>query len=418
MRVCLLGPALAVSVALLISCGKRGQPSRNEKTDSAPRAVYVAPAVKRAMPRVINVTGTLEAHERSTLSTKVAGRVEEMNVDIGSPVAAGDVLARIDPRDYELRAQQAEAALAQARTLLGLPAEGDDDQVEMPKVTSVRLAKAVLEEATKNRDRVQNLSAVGIASASELDTVEAAYTVALARYETAMEEARTRMAALAGRRAEYDLARKQMSDTAIRAPYSGAVQSRTANLGEYLSAGTPVLQVVKTDPLRLKLDVPERYSHFVRSNQLVQLTVEGETNLYSGRIARISPALEESTRMLLVEADVPAQASLRPGVFARAEVIVNESDPGLSVPPSAIVTFAGIEKVVSIEGNKAVERPVTTGRRGSDWVEVVSGLNEGERVVLNPAGLKTGQLLVVASAREEEPKSARAAQEDSLVPVP
>ena len=101
--------------------------------------------------------------------------------------------------------------------------------------------------------------------------------------------------------------------------------------------------------------------------------------------------------MLLVEADVPAQGSLRPGNFARAEIVVAENEPGLSVPAAAIVTFAGVEKVVVIQEGKALEKTVTVGRQGADWVEILSGLASGEKVVLGPAGLRTGQALIISA---------------------
>lgn len=390
--------AVALAVAL-VACGKSSSRQPHAAREAAPQAaVTVVSAGVRTMSRTISVTGTLAAQERSLLSAKVPGRLELLRVDVGSAIRQGDLLAQIERRDYELRLQQAAAALAQARAALGLPAEGEDDRVELSNVASIKQAQAVLDEAAKNRERVLNLSRQGIASASEVDTVEATYRVALARHETALEEARTRLAALAERRAEYDLARKQLADTAVLAPFEGAVQSRRASLGEYLSAGTPILQVVKTNPLRLRLQVPERESARVRARQEVRLTIDGDTNRYAGEIARLSPALDEQTRMLLVEADVPAQGTLRPGLFVRAEIVVNPHDPGLSIPSEALLVFAGVEKVVTVESGKAVEKPVTTGRRGPGWVEILSGLSPGETVVLNPTGLRTGQPLTVKTA--------------------
>jgi RND family efflux transporter MFP subunit len=281
--------------------------------------------------------------------------------------------------------------------------EGADDRIELERVTAVKQAKAVLEEAGKNRDRVKSLSVSGIASQSEVDTVESAHTVALARYETALEESRGRMATVAQRRAEFELARKRLDDASVRAPFDGAVQARPASVGEYVAAGTPIVQLVKTDPLRLRLEVPERECILVRTGQVVHLFVEGDTNVYSGQIARLSPALDEQTRTLRVEADVPRQGSLRPGLFARARIIVSEQEQALAVPAEALITFAGLEKVVVAQEGKAVEKVVATGRRGPDWAEVVSGLKAGELVVLSPGGLRTGQRVRVTSGTEGPP---------------
>jgi RND family efflux transporter MFP subunit len=355
------------------------------------RPVSVARAQTRAIARTIGATGSLAAQEQATLSAKVAGRLERLEVDIGSELRQGDLVAQIEPRDYELGLQEAAAALAQARAALGLPIAGDDDRIELEQVTAVRQARAVLEEAAKNRERVQRLSGSGIASQSEVDTVEATYTVAAARYDSALEEARGRMATVAQRRAEFDLARKRLADASVRAPFDGAVQARPATIGEYVAVGVPIVRLVKTARLRLRLDVPERECARVRVGQVVQLHVEGDSRLYTGQIARLSPALDEQTRTLRVEADVPRQGSLRPGLFARAQIVVAEADPALTVPEKAVITFAGLEKVVVVEDGRAVEKVVSTGHRGPDWVEIVSGLSAGETVVLNPGGLRTGQ---------------------------
>lgn len=368
------------------------------------------------MPRAIHVTGSLAAQEQSTLSAKVTGRLERLSVDIGSVLRQGELVAQIEPRDYDLGLQQAAAALSQARAALGLPLEGEDDRIELERVTAAKQAKAVLEEAGKNRDRVKSLSASGIASQSEVDTVESAYTVALARYETALEDARGRMATVAQRRAEFELARKRLADASVRAPFDGAVQARPATVGEYVAAGTPIVQLVKTDPLRLRLDLPERECILVRTGQVVLLFVEGDTNTYSGQIARLSPALDEQTRTLRVEADVPRQGSLRPGLFARARIIVTEHEPALTVPADALTTFAGLEKVVVVQDGKAVEKVVVTGRRGPDWAEIVSGLEAGETVVLSPGSLRTGQRVIVSSGAERRPPGQEAKQQKDSSP--
>jgi len=350
------------------------------------------------MERAISVTGSLAAHEQATLSVKVPGRLQTISVDLGSVVKKGDLIAQLERDDYELLLQQAAAALAQARVMLGLPLDGTDEQMAPEKVSIVKQAKAVLDEAAKSRERIGNLSKEGISSPAELDTAEAAYVVALNRYEAALEEARTRQAILVQRRAELDIARQRLTDTAIRAPFDGAIQARNASLGEYLPAGAPVVTLVKMDPLRLRLEVPERESASVRMGLPVRLMVEGDTNSHAGKVARLSPAINEQNRMLLVEADVPNYGSLRPGLFVRAQIITNERDEGLTVPLQTLVTFAGLEKVVVVQDGKALEKMVTTGRRAADWLEIVSGLKAGEAVVLDPGNLRTGERVTAVPA--------------------
>ena len=392
---------LLMAVAIgMVGCGKNDRPLAASKPDLVARVVRVEHVELRQMEQTIPATGTLAAQESATLSTKVSGRIERLEVDIGSVVSAGDLIAQIEPRDYELRVQQSAAALAEARAAVGLAPDVDADQVDPEAISSVRQARAVLEEAVKNLERTQRLTQSRIASASELDSVEAAHKVALTRHAAAVEDARARLAALAQRQAEFEIARKQLADSSVRAPFAGAIQARRASMGEFVSAGTPIAMLVKTDPLRLRLEVPERESLLVRAGQTVRLKVQGDTNTFLGEIARLSPALDETNRMLLVEADVPNPGPLRAGLFARAEIVINEHDERLSVPALALITFAGIEKVVTIKDGKALERNVTTGRRGPGWVEILSGLEAGVPVILEPAGLRSGQPVTVTNTTE------------------
>ena len=389
--------ALAALLAMAGACSKSDSPKSAASTNAV-RSVRVALAEVRPMERVVTVTGLLLADEAATLSVKIGGRLKTLSVDIGSVVKRGDVIAQVEPRDYELRLQQASAALSQARATVGLPLEGTDDQFDPEKTSAVKEANAVLNEATRNRDRVLKLSRQGVLSTSDLDTVEAAYTIALNRYEAAGEEARTRQAVLAQRRAEFDLSKQQLNDTSLRSPFDGAIQSRLANVGEFLPAGSPVVRLVKTDPLRLRLEVSERDAAAVQLNQRVRLTAEGDTNIYTGTLTRVSPAIDEQTRMLLVEADVRNDGSLRPGLFSRAKIVTRENEEGIAVPEQALIVFAGIEKVVVVQEGKAVEKIISTGRRGPGWLEIVTGLKAGERVVIAPGNLRTGEPVVMGDA--------------------
>jgi RND family efflux transporter MFP subunit len=384
---------LLAVIVFTTSC-RRSDAGKQTREPLAPMHVHTARAAVKPMDRVVVVTGSFHSREQSTLSVKVPGRLEKISVDIGSVVKKGDELARIEPADYELRLKQAEAVLGQARAVIGLPPQGDDDRVDIEKTGAIRQAKAVLEEATSNRNRVKQLHADKIAPQSELETVEAAYAVALSKYQDALEEIRGRVALVVQRRAELNLARKQLTDTVTTAPFDGIIHQRMANVGEYVQAGTPLIVIAGVNPLRLRLEVPEREATQVRAGQAVRVTVSGNTNLYTTTIARVSPILIEANRMLLVEADVPATPPLRPGLFAQAEILVSENDPALCVPADAVASFVGIEKAFVVKDGKALEKSITTGRRRGGVVEVLSGISAGDVVIMNPSRLRSGQPVV------------------------
>ena len=279
------------------------------------------------------VTGTLAAEEQVVLGLKVAGRLSEIPVDLGSRVVKGQVLARLDPTDFELRVQQAEAALQQARARLGLAPDDAPERVDPEKTPLVRQARAVLEEARASRDRFEALHAQQLLSRAELDAADAAFQVADGRYQDSLDEVRNRQALLAQRTSELELARQQLQDSTLVSPFDGAVRERQATPGEYVTAGQPVVTVVRLHPLRLRLAVPERDAAGVRAGQEVRLTVEGDPAMYTGRVARLSPAIDERSRTLMVEAEVPNRdGALRPGSFATAEIVTAADEPAVLVP--------------------------------------------------------------------------------------
>ena len=248
-----------------------------------------------------------------------------------------------------------------------------------------------MDDAKLKRDRAAKLAAQGVIPNAEFDTVDSDYKVALSRYQDAVEEIRNRQGLLAQRRSELALAKQQLADTIVYAPLDGVVLTKKASVGEYLAAGAPVVDIVRINPLRLRVEVPERESHNVRNGQSVRVTVEGDPNSYLGYVKRLSPTIGEQNRVLAVEADVANNGRLRPGAFVKAEIITNQSATAVTVPANAIVTFAGIEKVLVVENGRALEKPVTTGRRGSDWIEIKSGVNVGDTVVVDPGNLQSGQ---------------------------
>ena len=392
----LLGAALlAVSV---VGCGKDTNPARaaGGAKVQEPRPVRVVAAAVGPFPRTVTVTGTLAADEEVVAGFKVAGRVSEIAVDLGSPVRKGQVLARLDPTDFRLRVDQAEAALRQVRAGLGLPRDGSAENVDPEKTALVREARAVLEEARLNRDRTSQLSEKNLIARSEVDASQSKLLVAESRYQAALEEIRNRQEVLAERSSGLALARQQLSDAVLSAPIDGAVRERRASVGEYLAAGAPVFALVRVHPLRLRVAVPERDAPSVRVGQAVRVLLEGDPAAHAGRVARLSPSIQEQNRTRIVEAEVANQdGKLRPGSFARAEIVVDADRTAVMVPAGTVVTFAGLEKVFVVKDGKAVEKRIRTGRRSGDRVEILEGVAAGEPIVVDPGNLVGGTPVTV-----------------------
>lgn len=394
----------AISLLLLLLLFLSGACSGGESQVAASRGreggaanlpakqVKLVKSEARRLALTVIAPGTLAADEQATSSFKVAGRMSEIKVDLGSRVTKGQVIARLETTEFKVRLQQAEAALQQARVRLGLPPQGADDRIETENTATVRQARAVLEEAKSNRERTIQLVSQGIQSKAELDRVESAFKVADSRYQDAIEEVRNRQAVLLQRRSELAIAQQQLVETTLYAPFDGAVRERKASLGEYLNSGAPVVTIVRLHPLRLRVEVPEREAQGIKIGQPVRVLVEDDNQQpYSGRVARLSPAFQEQSRTLIIEAEVDnQQGRLRPGSFAKAEIHTTTTSDVVMVPTSAVVTFAGIQKVFSVKDSKALEKNVVVGRRENDWV-VVEGLDAGASVVLSPGNLVSGQ---------------------------
>lgn len=393
--------SMSFTIIHLTGCNRQDAASAGNRGPGATppsKAVQVATTELRQLTQTVVAPGTLAADEQATVSFKVAGRLEKINVDLGSSIRRGQVIAQLETNDFKVRLQQTEAALQQARVRLGLSAVGDDDRIVIENTSLVRQAAAVLEEASQNRERTKQLVKQGIQATAELDRVESAFKVADSRYQDALEEVRNRQGVLLQRRSELAIARQQLVETTLLAPFDGSIRERRASIGEFVTAGVPVVTLVRLHPLRLRVEIPERDSRGISSGQSVGVSVEGDTALYNGRIARISPTFQEQSRTLIIEAEVDNRdARLRPGAFAKAEIQTSTTDSVVMAPQQSIVTFAGIQKIFLVRDGKAIEKNVVVGRRQGDWI-VVDGVEAGQKIVLTPGGLVTGQPVTTSGA--------------------
>ena len=384
----LLAASLILSIALLASCSSKSKESAaraDAKAEpAAPIQVSTAPVVERSTNRGVEVVGSLEAQDQVTVSSQASGNLESISVDLGSPVSRGQVIARIDQRELKLKRDQAEAALHQAEAKLGITRDGKIDPQKQP---DVRQAVAGLERARYDLTAAKKLFDAGTISNQQYDVYQKTVEQAEARYQASLENVRNLEGIIEEKRAALDLTKKQLADSDIISPLSGVVKEKTASRGEYLQPGKPVVTIVQINPLRLRLEVPETFAASIAKGQVVTLKVDSFADReFKGVIKRINPSMDEKSRSLIAEAEVAnPNALLRPGMFARSQIVSNSKTMALMVPEKAVVSLAGVTKIFILEGSIAVERIVKLGARDGSLVEILEGVKSGERVITSNA---------------------------------
>lgn len=393
--------ALALVAALgltAVSCGgSRAQANKKEApaAPAAPAAVDVttAPAIIRDLPRFVEATGSLAADEQTDVAPIVGGRVVSVGVDLGTYVQKGQVIAQLDSGDARLRLEQAQAALAQANSMitqaearLGL---APGQRFDPTKVAEVGAARAAYDLAEKNLRRYQQLLESGDISRSAYDQQRAQRDQLREQYQAALTQANQSYAAVQTARAaaqatqvQVQQAQKGIRDVTIYSPISGYVTERAADVGEFVSTSSKVATVARTNPLRVRIDIPEQAIATVRMGQSVSVAVSTYPDRsFSGRVARVSPSVSSQSRTLTVEAEVEnGENLLKPGQFATIRVLLPESDPAILVPARAVRTDGTTSRIYVIQDGVARERLVALGRQDADLVEIKGNVQSNELV--------------------------------------
>jgi len=386
-----LRAAPALLVLVLPGCSGEVPPALDAAaSESAPRDVRGATLVRVPSERLLFATGEIEPDERVTVATKVPGRLAAIVAERGLAVQQGEVLARLEAREYELRTAQAEAALGAARALLGL-ADGASDAVESEATAAVRLARAGLERARLERERAQALAREGVDSQAAFERAETDLRAAESRLQEAFELVATRRATLAQRRAELEIARAQLGETTLEAPFEGLVLARLVSPGAYLAIGDGVCELVRIDPLRLVLELPAADAARVAPGTEVRATLAGEAAPLVGKVTRLAPALSAASRTRALEVAL-ANPERRPlaGAFAEAHLVLASADGALLVPLTALRSFAGLDKLLVVVDGLVEERRLTLGVPRDGLVEVLAGATAGDVYVLEPGSLAAG----------------------------
>jgi multidrug efflux pump subunit AcrA (membrane-fusion protein) len=355
--------------------------------------VTTAPAILRQVPRFFEATGSLSGDEQTDVAPAVAGKVVAVGVDLGSYVQRGAVLVRLDDRDARIRLEQAQAqvvqaqsAVRQAEARIGLrPGQSFDPE----QVAEVGAARVALELAEKQLRRFERLIESGDVSRSSYDQQKAQRDQLQQQYEAARTAARQNYAAVQTARAavtsaqtQIAQARKAINDAVVTAPINGYVAERPADLGEYVTTSSKVATIVRTNPLRMRIDIPEQAISAVQVGQNVSVSVSAYPDrTFSGRIARVSPGITAASRTLTVEAEVEnGDGALKPGQFATVRIQQAASDPAVLVPARAVHTEGTSSHLFVIRNGRAEQRLVQLGQREGDLVEVRGNVAADEQV--------------------------------------
>jgi RND family efflux transporter MFP subunit len=360
-------PALtltAITAALCVAaCSGPAQTAAVDKPKGVP--VNTAPVETRDLDDTLMLTGTLRPRAQVQVVAEVQARLLRVLRDEGARVGAGETLAVLDDTDYRLSHDRAQAALA---------------------VADANKAHAIAE-----RERADNLLKTG--GITDKDHLSA--QVALQVAEASMAQAR----------AEVAIAAQQVARTRIRAPFAGRVAKRTADAGTMLVNGTSLFTLVDDAVLEFRASVPSADYGKIRVGAAVDVTVDalGGRSI-KGKVARVTPLVEERTRSFEVVVQIPGSDDLVGGLFARASVTVGKVARVLVVPPAALVrdgTDPLYAQTFVVAHGKAERRKVLLGVETPDAIQVTDGLKSGDLVVLDPpVALSSGAPVELSSPRK------------------
>lgn len=377
-------PAVApvALVCLTLTACSRGPNAQARPSSDEATPVQVAEVRQEPIRRAIDVVGTLAAEDEVTISAEAEGRVDRLLADLGDRVHAGQVLLELDREKAEYHLDQQKAALARALARYG--ASDADHLPAMEGTPDVQKAQAELVQAQQAFQRAEELSRRELLPRQALDDADATLRARQAAHASALQNAKNLRADIDATTAGLRLAERQLRDASIRAPFEGYVQKRLVSLGEYVKTQSPVMSVVRVNPLKVTAEIPERMAPYVKVGQPVQLLVDAYPDKpISGKITRISPAVNTSTRAFSFEAVVPNdEALLKPGTFARVHIESGQVDLVLTLPYRALQYRYGVNRVFVVEGERLTSRELTIGDRIGDRVEVITGVKAGEPVAI------------------------------------
>lgn len=375
---------LLAGAASATGCHKSDPSATSEKEAPAdPVSVHVGKVTSKKLPRRLDVTGTLDAMERSEIAAQAGGVVLAVPIDIGVRVKRGDLLIELDPREAKLRLASASATEQQQLARLGI---APGNRFEVDAVADVKAAKEALDMAETDYKRTLALYTEGALPKAQLDLAESNKQRAQAGYEMAKNGVGQTIAGLGAAQAQAGLSQKTLEDTKVRAPFDGIIAEKRISPGEFAAPGRVVAVLVKDDILRFRFDISEADIGSVVEGAHVDVHVAAYPGRsFPGVVKHLGASVKLSSRTLPVEAEVLNEKfELKPGLFARATVSLGgDAVDTLLVPATAVGSTGNGKRVFVRIEDHVEERLVTTGALIDDQIEVRGQLKPGEEIVLD-----------------------------------
>jgi RND family efflux transporter MFP subunit len=373
---------VSAAAVVLSGCGHSPEVTRAE-SNKAPVPVRVEAVATSESPTLYDASGTVRARTAAQISSRVMAYVREVRAQVGDRVRQGQVLAVLDSRDSDVRKRQADAGREEAQSA-ALEAE-----------QGYASAKANLELADATFNRMKDLFDKKSISRQEFD--EATARVKMARAGLEMAAAKRAQVAARIRQADEDVAGASIMQgySTFTAPFSGVITEKNVEPGNLAVPGQPLMTLERGGGYRLEANVEESMMQRIRMGQNVQIALDAVARQLSGRVSEIVPAVDPTARTSTVKIDLPPLPELRTGLFGRARFEIG-SRKALMVPSGAVSNRGEVQWVFVAENGKAHSRLITTGERIGDRVEVLSGLSDGDKLIVPvPVGLADGDRIEV-----------------------
>lgn len=396
---CILGLFVVFcSFCLFIGCSQDKKEQAGEVKQERITEVRIASATVGRIVNTISTTGTVFAICETRIRPKISGRIDKILADEGDTVAEDQILVRLEQEDFVLAQNRADAVLGTANAALQqllAGARGEDIQGAKAAVSQ---AKASLDEATADFERVKKLHEANVASKQMYDTSRARYEIARQAVLIASENLKktkagptkedVQVARARVREAEVGLqmAEQQLKDSTIQAPFSGIVAEKFMNDGEIVSSLSPseILRLVNIDTIKIQCAIPENEMSRIHLDAEASIEVDAyPDDRFPGNISKISPVVDPASRTFKTTIEIPnTNYRLKPGMFARVQITIDVHEQAILVPRSSLTVVDGKDVVFVAENDVAVLRHVSTGLKNEQSIEILKGIQAGEQVII------------------------------------